>query len=349
MPARTALAPSTVDATARDAARWFTRVAGTSADDPVRARFEAWLLTSPRHAEEYARYAELWDDFESAPRLEKLTQALETKRAAETMQRERQRQHRRALLHGVALGLAALGGTGVFGWRLWSEHRAAPLLVLSRSTGRGQALEQTLPDGSRFVVAPESTLRVRYFRDRREVALDRGEAIFDVASDALRPFIVSCAQARVAVLGTHFVVSRLPDDGVRVSVIEGWVRVGRAAGAADAGTLILAAGDVAEVDTSAHGPQRVDRAAADAVSWRQGTFVFDADGLPEVVQRLSRHAPRPIELASPSAPGARITAVVQLRDIEAFVRSLPTIAPVRVRDDGGSLHIEALRLGETAR
>jgi transmembrane sensor len=83
----------------------------------------------------------------------------------------------------------------------------------------------------------------------------------------------------------------------------------------------------------------VNRRADDAQAWRQGRLVFDADRLAEVVQRLSRHSAKPLELSAAAADVAqrRITAVVQLNDVDAFVRQLPHLAPVQLQDTGGRL------------
>jgi transmembrane sensor len=322
------MASLTDDAITRAAARWFARMSNAPADHPERSRFESWLVASPRHAEEYARFNQLWADFDTASRLERLTVALESQRDAEKARRARQR---RAVLGGAgALGLLAWIGHGV-----WSRLDETPSVSMARSTGRRQMMEQALPDGSRLVLAPESDLSVRYFQRRREIDLVRGEAVFDVMRDVARPFTVSCLLAKVTVLGTRFAVQRLPDDRVRVSVLEGRVRLDAAEATR---TLELAAGEVAEL--SAQGAlQRVNRRADDAQAWRQGRLVFDADRLAEVVQRLSRHSAKPLELSAAAADVAqrRITAVVQLNDVDAFVRQLPHLAPVQLQDTGGRL------------
>jgi transmembrane sensor len=331
------MAATVDDAVVRDAARWFTRMANAPADHPDRGRFEAWLVSSPRHAAEYARFSEVWDDFDSNDRLERLTFAVEDSRAKEEERKREQARRRR----GAIKVFAALGIGAALGWRFLSGKQDTPSLVIARSAARRQPLEQALPDGSRLSMAPDSQLELRYFADRREVLLLRGETLFEVARDERRPFVVSSAQARVTVIGTRFVVHRLPEDGVRVSVLEGRVRVEPSAG--KAAPLQLSAGDVVELDRQGS-LRRVSRNARDASAWQEGRLVFDADTLPEVVERLSRFSRQPVSTATGPAGsrGVRITAVVQLRDVDAFIRSLPKLAPVRLREEGGVTVVEPI-------
>ncbi len=322
---------------ARDAARWFARMARAPQDHPDRGRFEAWLAASPAHAAEYARYAEVWDDFDSSLRLERLTLGLEAKRARERVQRL----SRRGALQATVLGLATVGLGGLLGWRLWNERQSEPVLVMDRETQPGQLLEQPLPDGSKLTLAPDTRLSVRHYRDRREVDMNRGEAIFDVARDVDRPFVVRSGPACVTVLGTRFVVSQVGAERVRVSVLHGRVRVEQAASPraeASATGVTLGADEVAEV-LADQLPQRVNRRADDAVAWRQGTLVFDGDPLTDVAQRLSRFSGMRVTADGLAAHPARITAVVQLRDAKAFLRSLPGIADVRVVDELGGVRL----------
>ena len=323
---------------AREAARWFARMARAPADHPDRGRFEAWLTASPLHAAEYARFTAVWDDFDSSARLERLTHGLEAQRAQERARR----QSRRGVLRATALGIATLGLAGLFGWRLQGTQQTAPLLAFTRQTGLGQSMEQQLPDGSRLTLAPDTELAVRLYPDRREVDVLRGEAIFDVTHDPERPFIVRSAAARVLVLGTRFVVARGPEERVRVSVLRGRVRV-EAAGAAQPNAannaLILLADEVAEV-SAALALTRVDRKAGDAVAWQTGTLVFNGDRLTDVAQRLSRFGGVTVTADGVVGHPARITAVVQLRDTKAFLRSLPRIADVRVVEAEGIVRLE---------
>ncbi len=81
-----------------------------------------------------------------------------------------------------------------------------------------------LEDGSSFYLKSGSEFSVSYTSEQRTVFLGTGEAIFTVAHDSLRPFVVSAGNSRVTALGTVFSV-RSGFEHLEVYVTEGRVRV----------------------------------------------------------------------------------------------------------------------------
>ncbi|RMW98668.1 sigma-70 family RNA polymerase sigma factor [Allofranklinella schreckenbergeri] len=155
------------------------------------------------------------------------------------------------------LGLAALSGSGLLGWRAWQHSAARPLLALALHTPRGQLARQALPDGSALTLDAASRAHITYRRALRHVQLLHGALFAEVAHDPQRPFVVeaalpqpaaattadspadatatSTAQAapdapdarprvRITVLGTRFSVDIAP-AGIDVRVAQGRVRV----------------------------------------------------------------------------------------------------------------------------
>ncbi|CAD5107254.1 FecR family protein [Zestomonas carbonaria] len=303
------------------AARWFARMQNADADHPQRAEFEAWLAADPHHAAEYRAFAELWGDFSSTRRTEALAQAME---------RSRHQQRRRVLQGGVLAVLLAV--TGAFGWHAW---RQSPL-EMDLHTGIGEQQQERLRDGSHLHLNADTRLHVHYDAALRQVELLRGEAIFAVARNPQRPFIIDGGLARVRVLGTLFVVNRLPDR-LQVSVDHGLVQVDNLARPGE--SLRLEAGQVAEVDADGH-LRRLSRAASDAFAFQRGSLVFDQADLAEIAASLSRHRQQPVRAAT-GAEGPRISAVVQLADVEGFLQALPAIAPVRLHDESGTTVLQA--------
>lgn len=314
-----------------DAARWFLRMREAPLPQGERQAFDAWLQAHPDHAREYAGFDLLWQDFGSTSR----TQALAS---AATAQRRRQR---RRLTHG----LLGLGGFGMLGWLVHSHWRAADeaRFVLARETAVGESAPLMLPDGSQLRLGGDTHIDVRFSRHGREVQLLRGQALFDVAHDAQRPFVVDCAGARITVVGTVFSVDRLPGS-VRVSVQQGVVRV--AARTSAQAALELRAGDVgAWYDSAAPGstPQRLaGLRAEDAFAIERGAIVFELATLDEIAATLSRYHPVPVRVQSlPATHIPRITAAVQLRQIDDFLRALPHLGAVRVQRAGGEIVLSA--------
>lgn len=312
-----------------EAARWFTRMHRSAGAQPNAAdtdAWRAWLAADPRHAAEYAAFEALWQDFDSTPRVQALAQAVHAQR----------RTRRAALTRGV-LGLAGLGVAGLLGYRGWGMYLDAPQYAQARDSGIGERVTLNLPDGSTLALGPGSRVAVRYTRRERAVVLEHGEAVFDVAKDAARPFAVAAGGARITVLGTRFAVNRLPGL-VRVSVDHGTVQL------AGAAPLLLQAGQVGEVnETAGAPPRRVQRDVRDSfAAVERGLIVFDQAGLAEMAATLSRWRRQPVQAAdAPAGAGPRITAAVQPRDVEAFIDALPRIAAVRVQEREGTTWLAA--------
>ena len=114
----------------------------------------------------------------------------------------------------AACGLIAVTGT-------WSvlRHRGR------FSTGKGETKVIALKDGSVVTLNTASEIQVNYSDALRSVELIRGEALFDVAKNKARPFVVAAGDTSVRVVGTSFTVRHLDATPVQVLVREGIVDV----------------------------------------------------------------------------------------------------------------------------
>lgn len=319
-----------------DAARWFARMQGAAPDHPDRGRFEAWLMADPAHAAEYAAFADIWNDLRPG--------SGGGEALAEAMKRRFERRHleRRKLIKRGVAGLLAAGAGGEAVYALWQRQ---PQWQLACQTGTAQLARKTLQDGSTLTLSPDTELAVTYSRGERRVDLARGEAIFEVAREPERAFVVEAGAARVTVLGTRFVVNRL-SSGIRVSVDHGRVRV-------EAGPFwrrqrtVLEAGRVAELslrqDGSAGALEPVSRKAADAFAFERGLLVFDNADLAEIAETLSRYRQQPVRVAQNGSGTAapRIVAGIQANDIEGFIDLLPRLGPIEVRRERDGVWLRA--------
>src|SRR5690606_23661467 len=93
-------------------------------------------------------------------------------------------------------------------------------------TPRGVKSDLTLSDGSKVVLNSGSSIKyIKGFeKDKREILLD-GEAYFDVARDADRPFTVRKANVSVTALGTSFNVQAYENEDLNISLISGKVGI----------------------------------------------------------------------------------------------------------------------------
>lgn len=145
----------------------------------------------------------------------------------------------------------------------------------------GQHARLLLSDGSKVWVNAGSRLRYpSHFDGERRIEL-QGEALFDVAKDSLRPFIVSAGGMAVKVLGTKFDVRAYADKSFSVSLLRGLVRVYRE-GTGEAGVIL----HPNERFTMAGGQYVVDAGSEDVAAWTNGIIVFRSTRMADIVKEL---------------------------------------------------------------
>ncbi|MBT2557088.1 FecR family protein [Hymenobacter sp. ISL-91] len=161
---------------------------------------------------------------------------------------------------------------------------ADSLLRNTVRTPRGGQYQLQLPDGSRVWLNADSRLEfpVAFGRRRRVVQLT-GEAYFEVAKDAARPFEVEAGAARVTVLGTHFNMQAYPDEPAPVTtLLEGAVRLRQGA----AQVLLRPGQQGRPRPDGTIAVRTVD--ARSAVAWKEGRFVFDDEPLEGIMRQVAR-------------------------------------------------------------
>jgi transmembrane sensor len=163
----------------------------------------------------------------------------------------------------------------------------------------------------------------------RLVRIERGEAWFQVAKDADRPFLVEAGRVRVQAVGTAFSVRRV-EDGVEVLVTEGVVEAW--AQGAEGQTIRIAAGARAFVGENAavkRGPPEVsgvDRALA----WRNGKIDLVGQPLSEAVAEFNRYNRRQLIIADPRLANEQFDGVFRTDDPAGFANMIHTSLDVPI-------------------
>jgi transmembrane sensor len=186
----------------------------------------------------------------------------------------------------------------------------------------------TLSDGSRIVMNRHSDLSVRMGRTARTVTLTDGEAAFDVAHNAGRPFTIAAGDHSVRVLGTAFnVLSH--GDRFAVSVERGVVAVTPAATAATPKPVAVRLVAGQKIDQSGtRTPVLSQVEAAQTSMWRQGMLIYRDAELSDVADDLSRYFDKPVTV-DPSAGALHFTGALQVGDEATMLKQLQDFVPVR--------------------
>lgn len=236
---------------------------------------------------------------------------------------------RRMAVGGIA---AAAGVAAITGLR-----RRTPVGGgVGYATELGEIRRVPLTDGSVMTINSASELAVRMEVAERQVELTKGEAWFDVAKDAARPFVVSARGVKAQAIGTAFSV-RMRDAAVEVLVNEGTVEAW--SDEANGQKIRLTAGqraligDNSEVRMEPEQSSSVDRALA----WRSGLIDLDGTTLSDAVEEFNRYNERKIVLANADTGAELVDGVFRINDPVGFALSIEASLdlPVRVDDPDG--------------
>lgn len=285
---------------------WFVRLNAPDASEGEWLAFQDWIEAGPAHREAYDRVEALWIALDDAP-----LSALPANDDIPVARRSRP-----AWLY-PAVGMAAALVLAVGVWPLFGPHAE-----IYQTASEPRTVE--LSDGSVIHMNRHSELSVRMEKDRREVTLSDGEAAFDVAHNAARPFVITASDHSVQVLGTAFNVVN-HDGRFSVSVERGVVAV---TPASSRDVLRLTAGQrVDQLGVQTAVLSRVDPASAS--TWRSGVLVYRNASLAAVGDDLSRYLDKPVNV-SVSAQNLRFTGVLRVADEAVMLEQLKELAPVEV-------------------
>ena len=157
------------------------------------------------------------------------------------------------------------------------------------TTARGNQYQVVLADGSKVWLNAASSIRFpSYFKGNERKVEITGEAYFEVAKDAARPFRVefnnqSGQKGEIEVLGTHFNVNAYPEEeDVKTTLIEGSVKIKRGSN-----TQMLAPGQQARV-TPDDITLKNDVVLSQVMAWKDGFFVFDDSDIKMIMRQVAR-------------------------------------------------------------
>lgn len=236
------------------------------------------------------------------------------------------RQRRVWIARAAAAAIAVLAVSGGTMWM--ARPHATHESVQTVATGHAERRRIAFSDGSVVTLAADSRVEVAYEPRERRLRLMEGEALFKVAHDKSRPFVVETRHGEVVAVGTMFDVS-VGKGEAEVTVVEGVVRValsepGRP-GVAEPIEKLARKGERLSfgITKGASGDTGFIRQAADidagsAIAWTRGRLVFQGEPLSEVIAEVNRYAKDRVVLTDPHAASVRVYGVVNQGDTAAI-------------------------------
>jgi transmembrane sensor len=313
-------APDTAIAIDEQAARWAARLdrAALSADEAT--RLEAWLAQEPR-----ARGALL----KAEATLSLLDRARALNAVIPVPECEPVSERRRFLIAAGAFGAFAVGIGGAAIW-LRGPRRY--------STETGEVRRVPLADGSVVAINTESAIVVEIKPDLRQIRLTRGEAWFQVAKDASRPFVVEAGRARVRAVGTAFSVRRR-EGGADVLVTEGTVEIW-SIGEEGQGVLVSAGAKAFIADYEPPKPIAASMNTIDrTLAWRDGQIALEGETLADAVSEFNRYNAKKLVIEDADLAQERLVGQFRTTEPDEFARAVESAMGAVTSTDGSTIRI----------
>ena len=218
----------------------------------------------------------------------------------------------------VAAVFTTLMIVGIFLYNPPTLMNTEPVLLEKRNE-KGMRSEILLSDGSTVWLNADSELRYPelFSPDVRKIYLS-GEAYFDIAKDATRPFIIQLDNNQIKVLGTAFNIKAYEeDDIVETTVVSGevaFIRTGSMASKDQKDTLLLTPNFKAMYSkhtgtiTKTEADTRLDTA------WKDGKLIFKSTDLSVVGKVLERTFGKKVVFDNETIKQCRLTGTFFFQD-----------------------------------
>jgi transmembrane sensor len=366
-----------------EACDWFVEFRDGDLDAVARREFDLWVRKSPEHLAAYIEIAAIWNEgLELDPKQQWPADTLIGEAALDRDNIVALARPSPTLTTGDLTNRARLAETAAPIRRPFSRPRAAAAIVVlsltagalvwvqfarvpTYSTATGEQRSIALADGSVVELNSRSKIEVRYSKGERDVDLLEGQALFHVAKDHARPFIVASDGTRVRAVGTQFDVYQ-KHEGTIVTVVEGTVSVVRAGAEPSKGSHGVSSGaanpdlaDPSNIDTGESSmvnaiylsagqqltvtPKTERKTAhpnvASATAWTQRELVFDAASLSDVAEEFNRYNDRQLVIEDPALYDFHISGVFSSTDPASLIRFLRQRPGVKVTDTPSEIRI----------
>lgn len=153
------------------------------------------------------------------------------------------------------------------------------------STPRARQQQLVLPDGTKIWLNAQSSIKFpsSFTGTRREVEIT-GEAYFEVAKDALKPFIVNVNNSKIEVVGTHFNVMAYSNESIlETTLLEGSVKFRKGNS-----QVFLKPGQQSQLFQNAQ-IRLVDKVNVDQiVAWKNGIQSFNSADIKTIMRQVER-------------------------------------------------------------
>ncbi|WP_448548368.1 FecR family protein [Thalassotalea fusca] len=201
----------------------------------------------------------------------------------------------------------------------------------------GEQSKVSLPDGSEISLNTDTIIEVSYSDDRRLIELIKGEAMFDVAKDKNRPFVVLSGEKSFTALGTIFNIEQSNAQDMELIVTEGRVLIGERQKVVNGDFLpinterllvdqsaVVTAGKKSvilnSIQLSNNAASRLELEMD--LAWQAGALIFNHEPLLHVLEEVSRYSHTQFEVSDPKLLSMSVSGYFKIDDVDGLLMNL---------------------------
>ena len=314
---------------------WISRLdRGLRSDE--KEQLNRWLSESASHRKALLEAASLWDDMSVLNELSGLFPRYQVRYEHKTNTRYLSRITTQARLSIAAAFLVMAIAVGIMVDRVWMDSEPTIASVVQKiETGIGEQRNVVLNDGSTLLLNTNSRVTVDFSENVRNVVLLKGEAHFDVAHDAARPFTVTAGNNTVTAVGTAFNMQYIDDNAFELVVTDGKVLVKDRFSAFNSNQslfssepvegegLLMFAGEKATIKGDVEARESLSQNDIDDdLAWQQGMIVFKGEPLDAVLAEIGRYTPVHFVIIDDAIRHRRVAGYFKVGDIDGLLGAL---------------------------
>ncbi len=305
-----------------EASLWLVRLDNGNLSRQAKKDFKAWLAADTRHLAALKAMADVWSD------MDEVLSMITDEGSSENISLW-------PILTPVFKPLMLAASVSFIAVLLWLTVPEG-VQKNSYATVIGQQLDTRFDDGSIIHLNTNTIIETEFSKDKRIIKLIQGEALFEVAHDPNRPFIVYAGDRLVQAIGTKFVV-HLKSENIQVTVTDGKVKMSKVAintalsdikelknTEAQEDDVFIAKGEKAFANNNQK-PTLTHIKAENLqreLSWLDGKIIFDNETLFDVIEEINRYLDITIVLKDPSLHTLRMSGRFDLGDSEALIEAI---------------------------
>jgi transmembrane sensor len=301
------------------AVAWLSRLhAGDMSGEESNA-FEAWRQV-PENRAAFAALSAVYE------RLDAVGDDPRIRGAREGALRRAQRRRNLSAM-AIAAMVSAISISSVWYVSHMSPRQPA-VAAAAIATEVGQTARVGLSDGSRLILDADTAIAVHFTGQRRDITIKRGRALFEVAKDPARAFVVTTRRGAVKATGTVFAVAMGAEE-LDVVLQEGTVAVSLPGTEKRPAIAPIAMNPGTRLTTDGDGWTLRPAVTDNALAWTRGFMVFDKTTLADAVAEMNHYSRRKIVLG-PGLADEAISGTFQTGRQEEFAKALAAYGMVKI-------------------